>query len=78
MLLNTTVNTGGLVKKTDYSSKIMKIKNKIPNTSSLINKTNITGLGTKTNFNTKVMKIQNKINFADIVSIKNLEKYLQL
>ena len=40
MLIDKTADTGGLVKRTDYMSKIIEIKNKIPEINSLVNKTN--------------------------------------
>ena len=47
-----TINTSGLVKKTDYNTKISEIEDKIPNSSSFVK---------KTDYNTKITKIEGKI-----------------
>ena len=66
------IDTSGLVKKTDYNTKISEIENKIPNISGLATKTaltavenkipSITGLVKKTDYNTKITDIENKLN----------------
>ena len=66
------IDTSGLVKKTDYNTKITEIKDKIPDSNSLATKTafttvenkipSITGLVRKTNYKTKIIDIKNKLN----------------
>ena len=61
-----------LLKKTDYNTKIIELKNKIPDTSNLATKTALTAVGNKipsisnlvkkTDYNTKVTDIKNKLN----------------
>ena len=46
------IDTSGLVKKTDYNTKITEIKGKIPDTSGLVK---------KTDYNTKISKTEGKI-----------------
>ena len=65
-------DTSGLVKKTDYNTKITEIEGKIPNISNLATKTALTSvenkipdvsnLVKKTDYNTKVTEIENKLN----------------
>ena len=65
-------NTSAFLKKTDYSSKITEIENKMPSISGLAinsaltadkNKiTNVSGLVTKTAYNTKISEIESNIN----------------
>ena len=45
-------DTSGLVKKTDYNTKITEIEDKIPDSSSFVK---------KTNYNTKIIEIEGKI-----------------
>ena len=62
----------GLVKKTDYNTKIAEIEGKIPNVSNLATKTalatvenkipDISSLVKKTDYNTKVTETENKLN----------------
>ena len=62
----------GLVKKTDYNTKIAEIEGKIPNVSNLATKTalatvenkipDISNLVKKTDYNTKVTETENKLN----------------
>ena len=47
------IDTSGLVKKTDYNTKISEIEDKIPDTSGLVK---------KTDYNTKITEIENKIS----------------
>ena len=49
-------DTSGLVKETDYNSKITELESKIPNISSLAK---------KTNYNTKIGEINTKISTLD-------------
>ena len=46
------IDTSGLVKKTDYNTKISEIEDKIPDTSGLVK---------KTDYNTKITKLENEI-----------------
>ena len=46
------INTSGLVKKTDYNTKITEIEDKSPNSNSFVK---------KTNYNTKIIEIEGKI-----------------
>ena len=46
------IDTSGLVKKTDYNTKITEIEDKIPDTSGLVK---------KTDYNTKITEIEDKI-----------------
>ena len=46
------INTSGLVKKTDYNTKITKIEDKIPDSNSFVK---------KTYYNTKITEIEGKI-----------------
>ena len=46
------IDTSGLVKKTDYNTKISEIEDKIPDTSGLVK---------KTDYNTKIIEIEDKI-----------------
>ena len=46
------IDTSGLVKKTDYNTKIIEIKDKIPDSSSFVK---------KTDYNTKITEIEGKI-----------------
>ena len=65
-------HTSGLVKKTDYNTKITKIEGKIPDISNLATKAALTtvenkiptlsNLVKKTDCNTKVTEIENKLN----------------
>ena len=63
-------DTSGLVKKTDYNTKITEIECKIPDISNLATKTALTtvenkipsALVKKTDYNTKVTEIENKCN----------------
>ena len=65
-------DTIGLVKKTDYNTKIMGIEGKIPDVSSLATKTALTTVENKilsvssvvkkTDYNTKITEIENKLN----------------
>ena len=60
-------DTSGLVKKTDYSSKIIELENKIPSISGLATNSaltavenkipNVSDLVTKANYNTKISEI---------------------
>ena len=52
------IDTSGLVKKTDYNTKISEIEDKIPDTSGLVR---------KTDYNTKITEIEDKI--PDISSL---------
>ena len=71
-LENKIPDTSGLVKKTDYNTKITEIEGKIPDTSNLATKTALTtvenkrpdvsGLVKKEDYNTKITEIENKIN----------------
>ena len=66
------IDTSGLVKKTDYNTKITEIEDKIPDISGLATKTalttveneipSITGLVKKTNYDTKITDIENIFN----------------
>ena len=66
------IDTGGLVKKTDYNTKITEIEDKSPDISSLATKIalttvenkirSISGLVKKTDYNTKITDIENKLN----------------
>ena len=46
------IDTSGLVKKTDYNTKITEIEDKIPDSSSFIK---------KTDYNTKITEMEDKI-----------------
>ena len=46
------INTSGLVKKTDYNTKISEMEDKIPGSSSFVK---------KTDYNTKITEIEGKI-----------------
>ena len=66
------IDTSGLVKKTDYSTKISEIEDNIPDISGLATKTvlttvenkipSISGLFKKADYNTKITDIENKLN----------------
>ena len=67
-------DTSDFVLKTNYSTKITEIENKIPNTSDLVK---------KTNYNTKIIELENKIsdisNLATKTALTTVEnKYLVL
>ena len=47
------INTSGLVKKTDYNTKITEIEDKVPDSSSFVK---------KTDYNTKITEIEGKIS----------------
>ena len=65
-------DTSGLVKKTNYNTKITELENKIPDISNLATKTaliaienkipDINNLVKKTDYNTKITDIENKVN----------------
>ena len=71
-LENKILDTSGLVKKTDYNTKIPEIESKIPDISNLATKTaltsvenkipDISNLVKKTDYDTKVTEIENKLN----------------
>ena len=71
-LENKIPDTSGLVKKTDYNTKITEIEGKIPDISNLATKTalttvenkipNISNLVKKADYNTEVTEIENKLN----------------
>ena len=78
-------NSSGLVKKTDYKTKVTEIENKIPNITSLVITTveaveienkipDITGRATKAPLNTKTARIENKKNLILLILLilKNL------
>ena len=52
------IDTSGLVKKTDYNTKITEIEGKIPDTSGLVK---------KTDYNTKITEIEG--NIPDITGL---------
>ena len=66
------IDTSGLVKNTDYNTKISEIEGKIPDISGLATKTtlttvenkipSITGLVKKADYNTTITDIENKLN----------------
>ena len=65
-------DTSGLVKKTDYNTKITEIEGKIPDVCNLVTKTaltaienkkpDVTNLVKKTDYDTKVTEIENKLD----------------
>ena len=55
------IDTSGLVKKTDYSTKINEIEDKIPDTSGLVKKTDC---------NSKIIEIEGKIPDISGLAIK--------
>ena len=59
-------DTSGLVKKTDYDSKITDIEGKSPDVSNLATKTVLTTVENKipdvSSYNAKVTEIENKLN----------------
>ena len=69
------IDTSGLVKKTDYNTKISEIEDKIPDISGLATKTalntvenkipSISGLVKKTDYNTKITDIENILSNHD-------------
>ena len=71
-LENKIPDTSGLVKKTDYNTKITEMEGKIPDVSNLAAKTSLTAvenkipdassLVKKTDYNTKITEIENKLN----------------
>ena len=68
------IDTSGLVKKTDYNTKITEIEDKILDTSGLVK---------KTDYNTKITEIEGKIpdtsNLATKTALTTVEiKYLVL
>ena len=68
------IDTSDFLLKTNYSTKITEIENKIPNTSDLVK---------KTNYNTKIIELENKIpdisNLATKIALTTVEnKYLVL
>ena len=68
------IDTSDFLLKTNYSTKITEIENKIPNTSDLVK---------KTNYNTKIIELENKIpdisNLATKTALTTVEnKYLVL
>ena len=68
------IDTSDFLLKTNYSTKITEIENKIPNTSDLVK---------KTNYNTKIIELENKIpdisNLATKTALTTAEnKYLVL
>ena len=68
---NKILDTSGLVKKTNYNTKITEVEDKIPDisnlaTKSLVNKVenripSVSNLVKKTDYNTKVTEIENKL-----------------
>ena len=66
------IDTSGLIKKTDYNTKITEIEDKVADISGLATKTalttvenkipSITGLVKKTDYNTKITDIENILN----------------
>ena len=68
------IDTSDFLLKTNYSTKITEIENKIPNTNDLVK---------KTNYNTKIIELENKIpdisNLATKTALTTVEnKYLVL
>ena len=76
-------DTSGLLKKTDYNTKIIEIEGKIPDVTNLAAKTQLTtvenkipgvsGLVKKTDYNTKIQKL--KINLIIIIMINILLRH---
>ena len=76
-------DTGGLVKKTDYNTKIIEIEGKIPDNSNLATETalasvenkipSVSNLVKKTHYNTKVTEIEK--NLITIIMINILILY---
>ena len=82
------IDTSGLVKKTDYNTKITKIKGKIPDSSNLATKTalttvenkipSISNLVKKTDYNTEITDIENKLNNHDHDKYINTSEFNKL
>ena len=72
MRINQNSDTSGLVKRTDYNTKIAQIEGKIPDVNNLAAKTVLTTVENKipsvsslvkeTDYNTKITEIENKLN----------------
>ena len=68
-------DTSGLVKKTNYNTKIIEVEGKIPHVNSLATKTalttvehkipNVSSLVNKTDYKTKISKIEKKLTGHD-------------
>ena len=72
MRINQNSDTSGLVKRTDYNTKIAQIEGKIPDVNNLATKTVLTTIENKipsvsslvkeTDYNTKITEIETKLN----------------
>ena len=72
MRINQNSDTSGLVKRTDYNTKIAQIEGKTPDVTNLTTKTVLTTVENKipsvsslvkeTDYNTKITEIENKLN----------------
>ena len=79
------IDTNGLVKKTDYNTKIPEIEGKVPDTSDFVKKTDyntkitdISNLFKKTDYNTKIIDIENKLNNHDHDKYINTSEFNKL
>ena len=54
-------DVSGLVKKTDFNSKIAETEGKIPSITGLATNADVSGLVTKTDYNTNISDVEKKI-----------------
>ena len=85
-LENKVPDTSGLVKKTDYNTKITEIEGKIPNVSNFAAKTALTtvenkipddsSLVKKTDYNKKLLKLKKNLLIVIMINILQLQSLI--